>query len=516
MTPVQRVGVIGAGTMGAGIAAHAASAGLDVVLLDIVPDGARQAVERLRKARPPAFMQASDARRIATGTVDDAGLLAACGWVIEAVIEDAAVKNEVYAQVRAAAPDAVLTSNTSTIPLAELHCDGITHFFNPPRYLPLLEVVGDENQLADVIACADERLGKTVVLCKDAPGFIANRLGAMWIDAAIAEAIARGLDVELADAAIARAFGSPKTGVFGLLDLVGIDLSLDVTRSLNDRLAAADPLQAVDRPWDADGGAGRQRPHRAQGLRRLLPARARPLQARARPRHRRVPARPPLPRRRAGRRRVRRCRPGADAGIRRAHPGRGLRRSRRGRPGNGGGLRLARGAVHHARPPSRAAPPARCAASLRPEAGPATRPRQRLGVGVGHRRGRPLPRVPHEDERHRRRDRAPAGRDHRDGAARAGAAQRGAQFSVGANLAGVLLLANTASWDDLDGAIRAGQEPSRHCGPHRCPWSARRRAWPSAAAARCCCTATRSRRTPSRTWACSSWASASCRPGAAA
>ncbi len=190
-------------------------------------------------------MQASDARRITPGhAVDDIGLLAGCDWVIEAVIEDAAVKNEVYAQVRAAAPDAVLTSNTSTIPLAELRCDGITHFFNPPRYLPLLEVVGDEDRLADVIACADERLGKTVVRCKDAPGFIANRLGAMWIDVAIAEAIARGLDVELADAAIARAFGSPKTGVFGLLDLVGIDLSLDVTRSLNDRLAADDPLQA--------------------------------------------------------------------------------------------------------------------------------------------------------------------------------------------------------------------------------------------------------------------------------
>jgi 3-hydroxyacyl-CoA dehydrogenase len=264
VTGIRRVGVIGAGTMGAGIAAHAASSGLDVVLLDVVPDGARRALERLARARPAAFMVPADARRVTPGSMDDLGLLAGCDWVVEAVIEDRATKDDVYARVRAAAPDAVVTSNTSTIPLAELRCDGITHFFNPPRYLRLLEVVGDETVLADVIACADERLGKTVVPCRDAPGFIANRLGAMWIDVALAEAVARGLDVELADAAIARAFRSPKTGVFGLLDLVGIDLSLDVTRSLGTRLAPDDPLQAVDRPLPllehlvAEGRTGRK------------------------------------------------------------------------------------------------------------------------------------------------------------------------------------------------------------------------------------------------------------------
>ena len=277
MTAVERVGVIGAGTMGAGIAAHAASAGLDVVLLDIVPDGARRAVERLLKVRPAAFMAPDDARRVTPGDVSDLGLLAGCGWVIEAVVEDVAAKGEVYAEVRAAAPGAVLTSNTSTIPLAELDCDGITHFFNPPRYLRLLEVVGDEARLADVIACADERLGKTVVRCHDAPGFIANRLGAMWIDVGIAEAIARGLDVELADAAIARAFGSPKTGVFGLLDLVGIDLALDVTRSLAARLAPDDPLQAVDRPialMEALVASGRTGRKGSGGFYRLAPDRS--------------------------------------------------------------------------------------------------------------------------------------------------------------------------------------------------------------------------------------------------
>ncbi len=131
--------------------------------------------------------------------------------------------------------------------------------------------------LADVIACADERLGKTVVHCNDAPGFIANRLGAMWIDVAMAEAVARRLDVELADAAIARAFGSPKTGVFGLLDLVGIDLSLDVTRSLDERLAADDPLHAVDRPMalmEALVAGGRTGRKGSGGFYRLAPDRS--------------------------------------------------------------------------------------------------------------------------------------------------------------------------------------------------------------------------------------------------
>jgi 3-hydroxyacyl-CoA dehydrogenase len=118
VTDVRRLGVVGAGTMGAGIAAHAASAGLEVVLLDVVPDGARAALGRLAKARPAAFMTPADARRVTPGSMDEIGLLEGCDWVIEAVIEDRAVKDDVAARVRAAAPDAVLTSTTSTIPLA--------------------------------------------------------------------------------------------------------------------------------------------------------------------------------------------------------------------------------------------------------------------------------------------------------------------------------------------------------------------------------------------------------------
>ena len=225
---------------------------------------------------------------------------------------------------------------------------------------------GDEHALAGVIACADERLGKTVVLCRDAPGFIANRLGAMWIDVALAEAVARGLDVELADAAVARAFRSPKTGVFGLLDLVGIDLSLDVTRSLAARLRPDDPLQAVDRPLAAARAPRRGRPHRSQGRRRLLPARARPHEARARPRVGQLPAGAP----------VRGDEPAGAAyaavvrdrtlAYAEVHPRRGGRRPGRRRPRDGDRLRLAGRAVRDARP----APP----------------PRRRPGVGTLARR----------------------------------------------------------------------------------------------------------------------------------
>ncbi len=378
--------------------------------------------------------------------------------MIEAVIEDAAVKNEVYAQVRAAEPDAVLTSNTSTIPLAELRCDGITHFFNPPRYLPLLEVVGDETLLADVVACADERLGKTVVLCKDAPGFIANRLGAMWIDVAMAEAIARGLDVELADAAIARAFGSPRTGVFGLLDLVGIDLSLDVTRSLNDRLAAGDPLQGVDRPWAllerlvASGRTGRKG---SGGFYRLAPDRSKLALDVATDEYR--PAR-----------RYRGDEPAATAyaDAVRAQTLRYAEQILDEVSGDPGAVDLAMEAGYAwragpfamlGRPPVRPRRPGAQRLSdlkqdRRPVRGNGSASVWDIGEGVlclefhtkmnaidgeiVHLLAETIAMAPRALVLH----------------------NDGAQFSVGANLAGVLLLANTASWDDLDAAIRAGQD----------------------------------------------------------
>ena len=144
----------------------------------------------------------------------------------------------------------------------------MTHFFNPPRYLRLLEVVAGEKTRPDAVAAvsdfADRELGKSVVPCHDTPGFIANRLGCAWLGWALAEAVARGLSVEEADAIVSAAFGCPKTGVFGLLDLVGIDLVLVVERSFRDRLGRADPFLGIEWPRKqleamvADGRTGRK------------------------------------------------------------------------------------------------------------------------------------------------------------------------------------------------------------------------------------------------------------------
>jgi len=259
---IQKVGVLGSGVMGAGIAAHVANAGVPVVLLDIVPQGAAnrsvlaiEAIERLKKAKPAPLMSPERARLITPGNLeDDLKLLADCDWVIEAVVERVDIKQKVYRSVDGVRKaGAIVSSNTSTIPLQKL-VDGlpasfakdflITHFFNPPRYMRLLEVVAGKATRPDAVAAvrtfADVQLGKSVIDCKDTPGFIANRIGTFWIEAAVREAFAGGLTVEEVDAIAGKTFGFPKTGVFGLLDLVGIDLGPHIAKSLLASLPADD------------------------------------------------------------------------------------------------------------------------------------------------------------------------------------------------------------------------------------------------------------------------------------
>lgn len=264
---IRKVAVIGAGVMGAGIAAHVANAGIEVLLLDIVPEGAtnrnaiaEKAVERLLKADPAAFMAKRNARLVKTGNIEDnLNDLAGCDWIVEAVIERLDIKQALYAKIDAVrTPGTAVSSNTSTIPLADL-TNGlpesfrrdflITHFFNPPRYMRLLEIVAgaesDPATVARVKAFADVKLGKTLVDCKDTPGFIANRLGTYWIQAAVISALDLGLRVEEADAVMGRPFGIPKTGIFGLLDLVGLDLMPHVQGSLERALPKSDPFHAL-------------------------------------------------------------------------------------------------------------------------------------------------------------------------------------------------------------------------------------------------------------------------------
>jgi len=283
---INKVCVIGAGTMGAGIAAQVANAGVPVLLLDIVPKDAtdrdaipKGAVARMLKTDPAPFMSTRAAKLIETGNIEDhLGKVAECDWVVEAVIERLDIKQGLYAKLEAVKkPGCAVSSNTSTIPLAQL-VEGrseafrrdflITHFFNPPRYMRLLEVVtgpDTDAALADRVATfADIAMGKSVVRAKDSPGFIANRLGTFWIQLGINEAMDRGLTVEEADLIAGPPMGVPKTGIFGLVDLVGVDLMPHLKASLTGTLAKDDPYQAIARDVSlvdrmiADGYTGRK------------------------------------------------------------------------------------------------------------------------------------------------------------------------------------------------------------------------------------------------------------------
>ncbi len=269
MQAIRKATVIGAGVMGAGIAAQFANAGVPVLLLDIVPAGAanrnqlaQNAVEKMLKTEPAPFMSARAAKLVTPGNIEDHLAQAAeSDWIIEAVVERADVKQALYRKLDAVRrPGSAVSSNTSTIPLQVL-TQGLSpafdrdflikHFLNQTRYMRLLEIVTSEQtdpKLAQTIAdFADRTLGKSIVHCKDSPGFIANRLGVYWLQRGVIEAIDAGLNVEDADAAISGPFGIPKTGVFGLIDLVGLDLMPHINASLAEALPAGDAFHEVNR-----------------------------------------------------------------------------------------------------------------------------------------------------------------------------------------------------------------------------------------------------------------------------
>ncbi len=177
---------------------------------------------------------------------DDLGKLKDCDWIIEAVKEDVRIKQDVYRKIDANRKSgSIVSSNTSTLPLQALSSGMpesftrdfmITHFFNPPRFTQLLEVVQSDNMRPgaadDIRRFADLSLGKTVLQCKDTPGFIANRIGGYWMMRGLEEAVRRGVPVEQADAAMGAPAGFPKTGIFGLFDRVGIDLMLHTASTI--------------------------------------------------------------------------------------------------------------------------------------------------------------------------------------------------------------------------------------------------------------------------------------------
>jgi 3-hydroxyacyl-CoA dehydrogenase len=243
---IRRAAVLGAGTMGSRIAAHLANAGIPVLLLDMVPEGAQHrnklavlAVENLAKSRPAAFYDPFFGSRITPGSFDDdLPALKDCDWVIEAVAENLAIKHSLLARVAPhLAPHAALTTNTSGLPIhkvAEPLAAPLrkrffgTHFFNPPRYMQLLELIPlsetDVALLSSFAAFADRLLGKQVVLANDTPNFIANRIGVAITFTAASLMLEQGLTIEEVDALTGQAIGWPRTGTFRLADMVGIDV----------------------------------------------------------------------------------------------------------------------------------------------------------------------------------------------------------------------------------------------------------------------------------------------------
>jgi len=278
----KHIVVIGSGTMGSGIAGQIANAGHPVLLLDLPgedsPNSVTEgAVQRLLASDPPALMHKSAASLITVGNIrDDFDKLAKADWVVEAIVERLDIKRDLYHRLNDVIPaDCIVTSNTSTIPISLLvetmptsfrQRFAITHYFNPVRYMRLLELVRGTDTQDDVMQRLadfnDRELGKGVVSCNDTPGFLGNRVGVFALQVGIDEALKLNLPIEAADALMGRPMGIPKTGVFGLYDLIGIDLMTDVVRSLRSILPEGDAFHAVGAESDlinamvADGLTG--------------------------------------------------------------------------------------------------------------------------------------------------------------------------------------------------------------------------------------------------------------------
>jgi 3-hydroxyacyl-CoA dehydrogenase len=274
--PIRKAAVLGAGAMGSRIAAHLANAGLPVVLLDIPsPEPARsgiaaQSLDTLKKSKPAAFFDPSLASRVAIGNFeDDLALLAGCDWVIEAVTENLAIKQSLIEKITPhLGPDAILTTNTSGIPIASIaahlpehlrrRCFG-THFFNPPRYMRLVEIIAtpdtDPAAIAAISHFSDVRLGKEVVFARDTPNFIANRIGVFIMLEAVRLMQAEDLTIEEIDALTGTAIGWPRTGTFRLADLVGLDVLAHVASNFADSHTAPLPgffRAMLERRWLGD------------------------------------------------------------------------------------------------------------------------------------------------------------------------------------------------------------------------------------------------------------------------
>ncbi len=261
--PFRSVAVLGAGTMGAQIAAHVANAGVPVLLLDIDAKTAREGLNRARRLKPDPFFTADTAALIETGGFDThLARLSSCDWIVEAVVERLDVKRDLLARVDAhRAAGATISSNTSGIPLAAIaegrsdnfrRCWVGAHFFNPPRYLKLLEIIPTAETNSAVVArlgdFADHFLGKGVVVARDTPNFIANRIGLYGL-MRIFDVLASGrYTIEEIDAITGPALGRPKSATFRTVDITGVDIVGHVADNLVERLADETERRAFEVP----------------------------------------------------------------------------------------------------------------------------------------------------------------------------------------------------------------------------------------------------------------------------
>ncbi len=263
---IKKVVVIGSGTMGSGIAAQVANAGIPVTLLDLPSTyGSRNniveiAKDKILKSRPPSLVEKNKIDFITAGNIEDNfNVVNDADWIVEAVVERIDIKQSIYKKIEEVRKEeSIISSNTSSIPLNILSekmsiqmkkdfC--ITHFFNPVRYMSLLEIVtekiNDKEKIDLLKSFCDEKLGKGVIICKDTPGFLGNRVGVYAMQVAMTEAFKMGLTIEEADAVFGRPMGIPKTGVFGLYDLIGIDLMADVLKSFIKELPKDDSFHKI-------------------------------------------------------------------------------------------------------------------------------------------------------------------------------------------------------------------------------------------------------------------------------
>ena len=257
---IKKVVIIGSGTMGSGIAAHLCNANIPVTLLDLKTEISTKARERIHKSRPPLLIDKSKINNINVGNINDNfDVVKDADWIVEAVVERIDIKHNIYEKIfKSRKAGAIVSSNTSSIPIKVLSekltneekkdfC--ITHFFNPVRYMGLLEIVKNENndlnKINSLKKFCEHELGKGAIICNDTPGFLGNRVGVFAMQVAMTEAFKMKLSIEEADAVFGRPMGIPKTGVFGLYDLIGIDLMADVLKSFIKELSKNDPFQLV-------------------------------------------------------------------------------------------------------------------------------------------------------------------------------------------------------------------------------------------------------------------------------